>query len=200
MAGYIIATIVPLIIGFVLYMNWKVNKQGRALDVARYERIKPLMDKIDQGDLLTTGDIRPFAFDLATREATYQLLDQIGNLELFPSELVNFEKAAEARLANWLEFPTELDALPDDIEHIKTVSVPLDDQQHARYLVLKFRKNEPHWAAKEGWLLGVVGPYFSDSKPYDFPSATFSRFSSKLGSITPEEEVKWVHEHLATRA
>lgn len=199
MIGYIIATIVPLIIGFVLYMNWKVNKQGRALDAARYERIKPLMNKIDRGDLLVKGDVIPFAFDLATREATYQLLDQLNHLELFPSELVNFEKAAEARLANWLEFPTELDALPDEIEHIKTVSVPLNDQHHARYLVLKFRKNEPHWAAKDGWLLGVVGPYFDDSKPYDFPSATFSRFSSKLGTISPEDEVKWVHENLTTR-
>ena len=45
-------------------------------------------------------------------------------------------------------------------------------------------------------MLGVVGPYFDDSRPYDFTS-TFSRINSKLGEISAKDEAKWVHENIA---
>lgn len=58
--------------------------------------------------------------------------------------------------------------------------------------------NEPHWAAESGWMLGVVGPYFDDSLPYDFPGTTFCRLS-KIEEITVEEEVKCVHENMTMK-
>jgi hypothetical protein len=86
------------------------------------------------------------------------------------------------------------------MEHVKRVTFDFDRQNNfVHYEVFKCRVNEPHWAAKDGWFLGVVGPYFDDSKPYDFPQATFSRIDSTIDKITPDEEAKWVHENISMR-
>ena len=56
--------------------------------------------------------------------------------------------------------------------------------------------NPPHSVAKDGWILGVVGPYTENSLPYELPEATFSRLSSKFGEISPREETEWVHQNI----
>jgi hypothetical protein len=147
---------------------------------------------------VTSGDVLPFATNLLTRETTFQLLNEHGKTDLFPKELYSIEKGAESNLANWLEFPTELDSCPDEIEHVKKVTIDFDSN-NVHYHVFKFRVNEPHWAAKDGWMLGIVGPYFDDSEPYHFPGATFSRLNSKFDTTSPDEEAKWVHENISLR-
>jgi hypothetical protein len=112
--------------------------------------------------------------------------------------LLTIEKGAESNLANWLEFPTELDACPDEIEHVERVTIPFDKENNVHFHVFKFRINEPHWAAKDGWMLGVTGPYFDDSEAYDHPAATFSRFR-KVEAVSPEEEANWVYNNIAKR-
>ena len=199
MTVYIIGTVILLILGFIFYRKWKVNKQSRELNEQRIERVRILVDKFEAGQIPTPDEVRPFAYNLGTRQATFGVLNEANKLDLFPPDLLTIERGAEANLANWLEFPTELGALPDEIEHLKRVTIPFDNENNVYYEVFKFRVNEPHWAAKDGWILGVVGPYFDDSKPYDFPAATFSRLSSKLGTIEPEDEAKWVHDKLAMR-
>lgn len=182
------------------YRMIKVKSQHRKLNALRFNRVKPLYDKLKTGHDLTSAEVKPFAADLLSRETTYQLLSEHQKSSLFPEELFTIEKAAESNLANWLEFPTELDACPDEIEHIKRVGIDFDEQNHmVFYEVFKYKTHEPHWAAKDGWILGVVGPYFEDSKPYDFPQATFSRVSSTLEKTSPDEEAKWVHEHISRR-
>lgn len=119
---------------------------------------------------------------------------------LFPQEYNSLIAEAESNLANWLEFPTEFDAWPNEIEHIKRVIFDFDQQNNfVHYEVFKYRADEPHWAAKNGWILGVVGSYFDDSKPYDFPKATFSRVSSTIDKVTSDEEAKWVHVNISMR-
>jgi hypothetical protein len=81
------------------------------------------------------------------------------------------------------------------MELVKKVTYKIENE-NVYYYVFKFRINEPHWAAKDGWMLGVVGPYFDDSKPYDFPGGTFSRLS-KIDSVSADDEAKWVHENIA---
>jgi hypothetical protein len=44
-------------------------------------------------------------------------------------------------------------------------------------------------------MLGVVGPYFRNSNPYDWPRGIFSKFS-KIAETTPEKEVAWVHKNV----
>ncbi len=185
---------------FAVYRLVTVKRQNSKLNAERFERIKELYDKLENGQSLTEKDVLPFAQNILTRELAYRLLSDRNRTDIFPKEYNTIVKSAESNLANWLEFPTELDACPDEMEHIKRVTFDFDGQNNfVHYEVFKYRVNEPHWAAKDGWMLGVVGPYFDDSKPYDFPQSTFSRVSSTLDKITPDEEAKWVHENISMR-
>lgn len=196
----IIGALVVIVVAFVIYRNMKVNKQNRALNEQRYQRIKPLVEKLESNETPTQEDVQQFAEKLITRESTYQLLAEHNMLNLFPEKFNNLVSGAASNLANWLEFPTELDACPDEMEHMERVTFDFDGQNNfVHYEVFKYRVDEPHWAAKDGWMLGVVGPFFDDSKPYDFPHATFSRASSTVDKVTPKQEAKWVHENIAMR-
>jgi len=196
----VILIIVLFILTFLVYRFVKVRIQNRKINQQRFERIKPLYDRLENGEKLTQQDVYEYAKNIQTREMTYRLLHEHNMTEIFPQEYNSIIKEAESNLANWLEFPTELDACPDEMEHIKRVTFDFNGQNNfVHYEVFKYRVNEPHWAAKDGWILGVVGPYFDDSKPYDHPRATFSRVSSRLESTPPDEEAKWVHEHISMR-
>jgi hypothetical protein len=194
--GLIILVIVVLVVHKVL----TIRKQKNKLNKGRFGRIMPLYNKLESGETLTTDDILPYAKNLLTRETTFKLLNDYNKTDLFPQEYFTIIKGAESNLANWLLYPTELDACPDDMEHIKRVTFDFDGQNNfVHYEVFKYRVNEPHWAAKSGWILGVVGPFFDDSKPYHFPGATFSRISSTVDKVSPEEEANWVHKNIGMR-
>ncbi|MDR2149204.1 MAG: hypothetical protein LBE91_22415 [Tannerella sp.] len=183
---------------FAVYRYTTVNRQNAKLNALRIKRVEALSQKMENGENVTAEEVYPFAQHILTRELTYQLLSHYNRTDLFPREYYTIVKGAETNLANWLEFPTELDACPDEMEYIKRFTFDFEGQNF-HYEVFKFRVFEPHWNAKNGWSLGVVGPYFDNSKPYDFPSSTFSRISSTLDRITPEEEAKWVHENITLK-
>lgn len=197
---FILTPIALIIIIFVACRFNKVKRQNNKFNHERFDRIKELYSKMENGEHLTHEDVAPFAENVLTRETTFQLLKDHSKTDLFPQEYYSIVKGAESNLATWLEFPTELDACPDEIEHIKRVTIDFDGQNNfVHYEVFKYSVNEPHWAAKDGWMLGVVGPYFDDSKPYDFPHSTFSRIGSTIDKVLPEEEAKWVHENISLR-
>lgn len=194
----VIAIPVVLMVGLIVYRLVKVTGQNRKLSTQRQLRIGPLLDALESGRGLDEEQVLPFANDLATRWTTIDLLKERGLLELLPADK-SIEWAAEGNLVQWLEFPTELDAIPDEIEHVKRVSIDVDDGKKVLYHVFKYRVDEPHWASSIGWMLGVVGPYFDDSNYFDWPTATFSRVSSKFDEVTPEDEALWVHQNIANR-
>ena len=195
-----IGVIVVLIIVSIIYRSIAFRKESIRNSKLKFERIESLYEKLEKGETPTYEEIQKHSSDIKTREMTFQLLVEHNKTELFPKEYYSIQKAAESNLANWLEFPTELDACPDEIEHVKRVTIDFDGQNNfVHYEVFKYRVNEPHWAAKNGWILGVVGPYFDDSKPYDHPHATFSRVGSKLETTNPDDEVHWVHKNISMR-
>jgi hypothetical protein len=196
--GIVIGLLVTATVGWGVYRILKVRSQNRKFREKRFQRIAPLFQALESGRGINEDDVLPFTEGVATRQLTFELLTERQLMDLFPQEFYTIELAAESNLANWLEFPTELDALPDEIEHVERVTIDFDGN-NVFYHVFKFRVNEPHWLAKDGWVLGVVGPYFDDSNPYDHPSATFSRFSSKFGETTPEDEARWVHQNISLR-
>ena len=192
--------IIILILCFIAYRLIAVKKQHKRLQQEQFENIKVLYEKLESGDTLTAAEVYPFAASAITREITFKLLIDNDKTELFPTQFYNFISAAETNLVNWLKFPTELDAYPDKIEYIKRVTFDFDGQHNfVHYEVFRYCTNEPHWAAKDGWTIGVVGPYFDDSKPYDFPASTFSRIGNTANKNTPEEEAKWVNENISLR-
>lgn len=173
--------------------NRKHNKES-------FAAIRPLHDKLAGGQAVSPEEVRPYALNLPTRELTFQLLADHGKTDLFPPELYTIVKAAEGKLAQWLMHPAELDACPDEMEYVKRVTICMDkENKPAHYEVFRYRVNKPHWAAENGWMLGVAGPYFDNSEPYDFLPATFSRIDSIADKVSPEEEAQWVHENIYLR-
>jgi hypothetical protein len=159
---------------------------------------EPIYNKLKSGDTLSKLEIEDFSKSIETRAGFYILLEEFNKESLFPNEYYSFEKATESVLANWLLYPTELDTIPSKIESVKKVSF-LEHDTTFIYYVLQFKTEEPHWAAKDGWMIGVVGPYFKDSKPYDWTTGTFSKFS-KAKETTPEKEVEWAHQNIFRRS
>ena len=196
--GIIVGLIIFAIVLFVIYRALKVKRQNNALNQARFERVRPLYAKLEKGEYIDPSFVLPFANDILSRNDAFQLLKGKGKEGLFPEELCTIERGAESVLANWLEFPTELNCRPDEMQYVKRVSIDFDDVNKVYYHVFQFKTYEPHWAAKNGWMLGVTGPYFDDSKPYDHSSSTFSRLS-EANVVSADEEAKWVHENISKR-
>ena len=152
--------------------------------------------KLASGTALLPAEIDSFSKDLGTRASFYDLLEQHKQTNVFPGKYYNFNQAAEGILARWLAFPTELDTVPSEIAVMKKVVITEHDSTFT-YYVLRYKSNYEDWA-EQGWMMGIVGPYLKDSKPYDWSAGTFSRFK-RVSETTPEEEVKWTHEHVFRR-
>ncbi len=203
-----IAVLVPLIILFAAYRILKTRRGLTVYHTKREQRMKPLEETLEK---LTSEDVYTFADDIATRWDTYDLLRKHGLTEFFPEEFNTVERAAEGKLVSWLELPNELGAVPDLIEHVENVTIAVEKKWFGEkdlvYRVFRFRIYEPHWAARNGWMRGVVGPYSTTAEPYDWPAVTFSRLnmdheweeSGELPEVAPQEEALWVHENITVR-
>jgi len=156
----------------------------------RQKRIRPLKDLVMKGQPLSANDTRAFFADLRTRLDAFQLLFGYDQLQAVPKEYNDITSSAEGQLAVWLEFPTELDAQPDEIKYMGRCHVgPKEDGYEHLYEVFKFRMDEPHWNSRHGWTIGWAGPFEDDSM---FPTEVraFSRFAT-LKDSDPEQEVRW---------
>ena len=182
-----------------VYPLISLGRTAREASKQRFKQLQFLFNKLERGQSITGSDVYDCAKNILTRQATFQLLQKWDLTAIFPEEFYTMEKAAESNLATWLEFPTELGICPDEINYLKKVAINLDDQiNFFCYYVFRFRMKPPHWIANKGWMLGVVGPYFDNSQPYDHPNSTFSRFHNITDSnFAAEEEAKWVHEYIS---
>ena len=163
--------------------------------MAKISFFESLINKLEKNEDVTSREVLTLAEDSSTRQFLFCILTEDKKIQLFPAEYYTIEKAAESNLINWLEFPTEISAVPDEIALLQKVTLHEEDKP-LDYYVFKFRMYKPHWAEKDGWMMGVVGPYSNHSKPYDLMSGTFSRFTL-LNDCTPEKEVEWVHNNIS---
>lgn len=175
---------------FLVFRIVILSRERSQEEAKRYERMKPIIEKLEHNETIPQKTLDLYAANPSTREALFYLLSEVNKAHLFPDEYYTLEKSAEANMVQWLEYPSELAATPARIEFIKKVTL-LEEKEYD-YYCFKFLTHEPHWAAKNRWMLGVAGPYFRDSKPYDLPSATFSRLT-KLSEGSAESEVDWLH-------
>ncbi len=202
MTTLLIGLVVAGAAGFFYHRKTAALQEQRHHTNVRLEKNKPadvtlLADKFASGEVPTEAEIARYSAYIGTREATYSLLHEQGKVDLFPKAYYTIKKAAESNLANWLAYPNGLDAIPDEVVHLEEVVIDFNGHD-VIYHVFKYRAHPPHWAAKDGWMIGVVGPYFDDSKPYNWPGGTFSRFK-KVGEVSPRDEAQWVHTNISMR-
>ena len=118
-------------------------------------------------------------------------LKEINRSALFPTALMTQRAFAESDMVNWLTFPTELGRAPDEIELMAVI--PSDTPSGpGEYYVFRFRTYPPHWAAKDGWMAGIAGPFLSKDAPStEAQGDTFSTFAA-WDSKTPEEHLRGI--------
>ncbi|MCK7559990.1 hypothetical protein MKQ70_35735 [Chitinophaga sedimenti] len=194
----IAASVILLFI--ILYVIRKRHHQEEGTDYIQrqLERFAPLLDKLKNNEPIAEQDVLPYAENIATRQALYELLRDTGRLSLFPAAYNTIRYSAESQLATWLEFPMALGAAPDEITYLERVPVSDASQTDIIYYeVFKYRVHPPKKGSQAGWILGVVGPFTSDSKPYDLGRATYSRPDDNGEPLSPEALTQWVHDNIA---
>ncbi len=126
-----------------------------------------------------------------TRNWLFRRLQELGRADLFPEEFRNQEAFAESEMVNWLVYPTELARVPDEIEQMQVIPVP-EGGEVLDYYIFRFRTFPPHWAAEDGWMAGVAGPFLRSQAPTpEARGSTFSRFEA-WESETPEGHLEAV--------
>jgi hypothetical protein len=179
--------------GGLLGWNYYVQRRFRKMAEQKYDLIKPLILKLNAGELPSRGEIAALSLLASLRPIVFDILSMHRLGDLFPAEYNTLEKSAESSLVAWLEFPTELGRAPEAIELMTQVTLPEDGA--LKYYVFRYLAKPSRWATRNAWMIGVCGPYGDHSKLYDPPLRVYSRFNT-TDSITPEEEVRWIHGHI----
>jgi hypothetical protein len=146
---------------------------------------------------LPAAAVAAVAASAEMRNFLYDKLNARGMTDLFPARYRTQAALAESNMVGWLTYPTELGRVPDQIELKKVVSVDTESPDGILdYYLFRFRTLPPHWAAKDGWMAGVAGPFLRKEAPTtDAQGDTFSEFE-RWSARTPEAHVGDVRELL----
>ncbi len=196
----IIGTLVALCVAFVVWRYLATVSASRRRDREIMGEITAVLNTIQEGGEPTKEAILSLVQRPETRNHTYGMLVYLRRSDLFPEEYRKAELIAESDLVYWLCHPNELGCPPSEIEmmHKQYIETGVKPPK-ALYFVFRFRTRGPHWAAKDGWMAGVAGPYkerngeTSDGAPGTF--STFEPYASKA----PEEHVDFVHQLMLRR-
>ena len=149
------------------------------------------------GRPLATGVVATVAASPEVRNLLFDHLKDKDLTELMPARYRTQAALAESNMVRWLVYPTELGRAPDQIEMKKVLSIDTEsDDGILDYYLFRFRTLPPHWAAKDGWMAGVAGPFVRKESPTtDSNGGTFSDFEP-WASRTPAEHMGDVQELL----
>jgi hypothetical protein len=186
----IVGGFVVLVAVFVVWRIYATIAGGNRAYRARLAAIEPITAALAGNRAPSDADLQRFARDRNTRQVLFNVLRDADKLNLFPKEHRTWPALAEADLVGWLGHPNELQQAPDEMELMATLPAPGAPATH--YFLFRYRTNPPHWAAKDGWMAGVAGPYDTSRDPEPYAPGTFSRFE-KYDSRTPEEHVAIHH-------
>jgi hypothetical protein len=160
------------------------------------------LDKLIRPAIEAVRENRPFAQDRvtelaevpATRNHLFARLMEMGRADIFPAAFRSVEKVAESDLACWLMHPSELGAAPSHMELIRGIAIQEEEKSGSVFL-FRFRTDTSHWAAGNGWMAGVAGPYWDNTELPGFASRTFSELTP-FDKLTVEQHVDFLREAL----
>ena len=193
-----VGVLAGVVVAFIVWRLWATHAGGLRACRRLAERVAPVEQKLAAGVAPDPADLERFARDRETRKVLYNALEHHDKLGLFPAKYLTAEAMAEADLVAWLCHPHELGAPPDEMELMATIPSPGEEFANHRYFVFRYRTKPPHWAASEGWLAGVAGPFPVMGAPSSSARGTFSRFEA-WGARTPAEHVRVTHEAVMGR-
>ena len=189
--AFAIAGVLALL--FVAFVAWRytsVARGGRQRDERILQLLNPIGEKLANGQLPSLEEIEQAANQPFARPLLYGALKHFERLELFPTQFTTPEAQAEAELVYWMLHPNELEESPARIEFVERVTRELGGES-CDFYVFRYLMAEGHWAAKDGWLLGLAGPFIENDVPYSGAASAFCRGSDKHGEVEPAELVDW---------
>ena len=187
---YIFGGLALLVISFLAWRITSVGRGARQRDERLLNLLDPIGEKFDAGEEVTAHEVYALAERPELRYMLFTGLREMGHGDLLPHDFDDPVCQAEASLAYWMMHPNELQDPPASIEHVAALTRPAGSRE-AAFHVFRYRMAEGHWAAKDGWLLGVVGPMDDTVEPYTALPSAFSRCSDKHGEVSPDELVDW---------
>jgi hypothetical protein len=185
-----ILAIVVVLLAFVWWRWTSVRRGARARDQTLLDRIEPLGRRLDAGEAVSPDEFAALAARPEIRYVLFEVLRQMHRHDFLPAGYGTSEQQGESALAYWLMHPNELQAPPETIQFVTTVRRTLDGRE-AGFHVYRYRMPDGHWAAKDGWLLGLAGPMTPGAEPYAELPGAFSRAGDKEGTVTPSDLVDW---------
>jgi hypothetical protein len=182
--------VVVLLIAFII---WRLTSVGRGMR-QRDERLLVLLDpigkKIETGQAVSVQEIEALAACPEIRFMLFAMIREMKRSELLPTKYSSSVAQGESALAYWMMHPNELQDAPEAIELAETVKRSIDGQD-ADFHVYRYKMPTGHWAAKDGWILGLAGPMKHGIEPYSERPSAFSRAGDIDGKVKPVELVDW---------
>jgi hypothetical protein len=190
MAIYIILSVAVVVMSFIWWRWTSVERGAKQRNQKILKRLDSIGQRLSDNKQITREEIYEFANNDELRGMLHAILREFARLDLFPNNFLDIESQAKTSLAYWLMHPNELQEAPAKIELVDKIQRIINERK-GDFFVLRYKMPQGHWAEKDGWLLGLSGPFWGDEKPYvDTPEA-FSRCGDKYGDINPAELVDW---------
>lgn len=184
------AGFVALLVGFILWRLGSVSRGIRQRDARFFAALAPIGTKIETGQPVSALEIDALAARPEMRFMLFAMLRKMNRPELLPTKYCSLVEQGASALAHWMMHPNELQDAPEAIELVETVQRPVDGQP-ADFHVYRYKMPAGHWAAKDGWILGLAGPMNSGGEPYAEMPGAFSRAGDIEGKVKPSELVDW---------
>lgn len=193
MSKIAIVAVVVVVCSVVAFIAWRwtsVARGARQRDEKLLVRLDPIGRKLDAGENVSPQEIEALAAHPEIRYMLFAALRQLKRPDLLPTTHSSSIEQGKSALAYWMMHPNELQDAPEAIEWVETVRRSIDGHE-ADFHVYRYRMPAGHWAAKEGWLLGLAGQMEVGPEPYSDMPGAFSRSGDMEGKVKPAELVDW---------
>jgi len=188
----IVAVVVAvLVVAFILWRWTSVARGARQRDARLLARLDPIGKKIHAGEAVSPQEIESLAAYPEIRHMLFALLRHMERPDLLPTQYSSCVAQGESALAYWMMHPNELQDALEAIEFVETVTRAINGRE-ADFHVYRYRMSAGHWAANDGWMLGLAGPMEEMGlEPYSYLPGAFSRAGDSAGKVKPFELVDW---------
>ena len=182
-----------LFVLFAVFIIWRWTSVGRGTR-QQHEKLLALLDpiakRLEAGQAVSQSEIEAIASRPETRFMLFAMLRELKRPDLMPTNYSSSVAQGESALAYWMMHPNELQDAPQSIELVETVTRTIGGHE-AQFHVYRYKMPPGHWAANDGWLLGLAGPMEQGIEPYTKEPWAFSRSGDVEGKIKPSELVDW---------
>jgi hypothetical protein len=189
-AAIVAGAVVVLVGAFIVWALASARRGMRKRDEKLLARLAPIVEKGKTGQVISPQEVEALAARPEIRFMLFATLRELTRPEFVPPRYSSSVAQGESALAYWVMHPHELQDAPEAIQLVETVTRAVDGQE-TDFHVYRYRMATGHWAAKDGWILGVAGPMKAGPEPYSHMPGAFSRVGDVEGKLTPSALVDW---------